>query len=140
MTQKTTRTVYKVVRRETHNGRVRYTSALARGKAEVCYKVGQYVEAPAWLANQGYYLLVFGKLDDAKIYYKALKENKHYLLASFEIWEAQAQGIVDPGQTLGGNFDKLERGILIPDGYLLRNVGALFAKRVKLVKRVHPRP
>jgi hypothetical protein len=119
---------------------VRYTSALARGKAEVCYKVGQYVEAPAWLANQGYYLLVFGKLDDAKIYYKALKENKHYLLASFEIWEAQAQGIVDPGQTLGGDLDKLEQGILIPDGYLLRNVGTLFAKRVKLVKRVHPRP
>jgi hypothetical protein len=139
MTQETPKLVYKIVRREDRNGKAQYASALARGKAKVYYKVGRYVEAPAWLANQGYHLLVFGNLDDAKIYYKALKESKHCCGCSFEIWEAQAQEIADPGSTVGGDLDKLERGILIPGGYLLRNIGALFAKRVKLVRRVYPR-
>jgi hypothetical protein len=131
--------VYKVVRREIHNGRVRYTSALAKGKAKVCYKVGRYVEAPAWLARRGYYLLVFGELDNAKIYYKAIKETEGSRWGPFELWEAKAQEIIDPGPTIAGDLDKLGRGVLIPGDYLLRNTGALFAKRVKLEKRIYPK-
>jgi hypothetical protein len=112
---------------------------LAKGKAKVHYKVGRYVEAPAWLARRGYHLLVFGKLDDAKIYYKVIKETEGSHWGPFELWEAKAQEIIDPGPTIAGDLDKLGRGVLIPGDYLLRNTGALFAKRVKLEKRIYPK-
>jgi hypothetical protein len=131
MPQEATRIVYKVVRREIHNGNVQYKSAFTEGKAEVCYKVGEYVEAPAWLASQGYHLFVFDSLLDA---IKALYPG------AFELWEAEAQDVQEPKDLSGMRCDKLQEGILEPGGYSLSGPGVLMAKRVKLVMLVHPRP
>jgi hypothetical protein len=132
MTQKTTRTVYKAVRRKIHNGRVQYTSVLAIGKAEVCYKVGEYVEAPDWLARRGYHLFVFDSLDDAINAFP-------YTQSVFELWEAEAQGVREPRDIPGMCFSKLAEGVFKPSGMSLGGKGVLLAKRVKLVRKVHPR-
>jgi hypothetical protein len=110
---------------------VQYKSAFTEGKAEACYKVGEYVEAPAWLASRGYHLFVFGSLLDA---IKALYPG------AFELWEAEAQDVQEPRDIPGLCCNKLEEGILEPGGYYLNKPGVLMAKRVKLVKPVHPRP
>ena len=42
------------------------SSMKATGKAEVKYRIGEFVEAPEWLAEQGYHLLVFDNIYDAR--------------------------------------------------------------------------
>ena len=41
-------------------------SMRSRGYAQVVYKIGEFVEAPGWLAAKGYHLLVFDNLYDAE--------------------------------------------------------------------------
>lgn len=54
--------IYKFVRTDDDG---RFWSALVDGKACVEYKVGEWSQAPIWLAKKGYHLFAFGSLEVA---------------------------------------------------------------------------
>jgi len=58
-------TYYKVVTKIPDN---KYVSAIVSGKARVEYKIGKYAMSPEWLLKNGYGLLVFDTIRNAKIF------------------------------------------------------------------------
>lgn len=98
----------------------------ARGKAEVKYKVGEFAEAPKFLADKGYGLLVFTEISDAL----------YSVTDSDELWECEVEeelplpSMLALGHLIGG-----EELIEIVDEW---PVGSRMYKRVKLTKQLDP--
>lgn len=88
--------IYKVVFRiicSGHEGGVVLRSIFATQSASVRYFVDKWAEAPGWLAEKGYHLLVFTNLKDAKTFMYLLPEG---LECNLEIWECEVMGQVRP--------------------------------------------
>ena len=117
--------VYKVVERQGRELR----SAVAYGMAKVIYK-REWVEAPEWLAEQGYHLTAFKSLEDA------VRFRNVYSLNDAEVWEAEADGVTD-------NLPCIASVNLLSIGRIVSNSvypgwpkGTVMCKRLKLVRRV----
>jgi hypothetical protein len=100
-------------------------SCVAGNKAEVEYKIGEFVSAPKWLADKDYHLFVFDNLKDAKefckcqgIIYKAECEDEIKRKPKFGYHGAIEDGNLD----LDCDYD-------YPDGTKM-------FKQVKLLKKV----
>jgi len=110
--------VYKVVFKA-RDGRL--TSAIAL----VEYQPGQWAEAPKWLAEKGYHLFAFKTLEDARV---AIGDSlcKDF----FEIWEAEAEGIVE-------DLPEPADRIVLAEGKIVKDDigypdGTVMAKRLKV--------
>ena len=116
--------VYKVVFRGEH-GELR--SILAYGDAEVVYTPNKWVEAPRWLAKEGYYLTAFKTIEDALDFVDGVS-------LRFEIWEAEAQGIIKklPNPC---DIDSLADRKLVPLK-LEWPRGTIMCQRLRLIRRV----
>lgn len=112
--------VYKVVANKLSGD---FTSMRAMGLAEVTYKIGEFVEAPDWLAKQGYHLCVFDTEKNAKD-----------MNMSFPIFLAVAEDRVSLPPLLMSDF--LEMGEMEPFSDIKWPTGTLMFKRVKLIRRV----
>jgi hypothetical protein len=115
--------VYKVVGR-LYTGDL--VSCTVYGAAEVCYKVGEFVQAPGWLAKHGYHLVVFDTFNNAK---KFIGE-----WDNLEIWEADAEERVELVPQMALNVIS---GMIYGNTFL--NIwpdGTRMYKRVKLLRRI----
>ncbi len=101
-------------------------------KAAVKYKVGEWTEAPQWLAEAGYHLLIFNNLKNAK---KFLREFMFTTPCYPHIWRCEVKGrfLVLPfqlsGDSLEHEFIELLWGSKFPKG-------SVMVKKVKLIELV----
>jgi hypothetical protein len=98
------------------------------GKADVTYVPGEWAETPEWLAEAGYYLLVFSSLKAARRFVQGLQYR--------EIWTCRCEGKMNiPAHSL--RLTGLSLGFLEP----LPEIGmwpvcSRMFKRVKLLEKV----
>ncbi len=118
------RKYYKVVNKERSGALI---SIYVDGKAKVEYKIGEFVEAPDWLAKEGYHLLVFDNLKDALTFYE---ED-----VSLQLFECECKDEVELKEYLSTSFLEIGclRSLTIIFGW---PEGTRMFKRVKLIKRV----
>lgn len=105
------------------------TSYLASGKARVYYKVGEWAEAPEWLQEKGYHLLVFETLEQARQFLPFPQT------IELEIWEAEAEDRYALPPML--NTSKLYDGEFLEARINWWPWGTLMYKRIKLIRRVY---
>jgi hypothetical protein len=99
-------------------------------KAAVKYKVGEWTEAPQWLAKAGYHLLVFNTLRNAKKFLRGYM----YIICP-HIWRCEVEGkfFILPFQLTG---DSLEQGFITPIPGCEFPKGSVMVKKVKLTDLV----
>ena len=120
---------YKVVRHESSD---RLYSCIVRNKAQVEYKSNQWVQAPRWLAQQGYYLIFFDSFEAARNFIST-----EPLLE--EIWKCE---IKEEIKNLPPRCDASNLG----SGIKIESIangrwpwGTKMAKKIKLIKKVYPK-
>ena len=125
--------VYKVVRKV--EGRLVSAVASAAGPGvKVIYKIGGWVSAPRWLRREGYHILAFHSIEDAKEWI----EGMHPVLADgLEIWEARGEGIINPRKRAIPIWF-LKVGLMDERYGFEWPIGTVMCKRVKLIKKVWP--
>jgi len=104
--------------------------AVYQTAAEVRYGVGKWVEAPRWLAEKGYYLLVFYGLKSTKEFLRGFCYT-HPL----RLWECEVEGKLDrlPFQLTG---DSLEHGFITTIPGCKFPEGSVMVKKVKLIRQI----
>ena len=122
--------MYKVVRRE----RGQLVSVFAPEAARVVYRPGEWAHAPAFLAQEGYFLTAFQDLEDAVLFCNDMFDQSWP--GEVEVWEAEAEGVV---RSLPPNCESisLRTGTLV----MLRAVapwprGTVMAMRIRLDRLV----
>lgn len=122
--------VYKVVRK--YKGQ--YYSCGARGKAVVRYQIGEWAEAPKWLADKGYHLTAFYHYIYAKSFIAS-----NFRLPQPYLFEAEAEDIIR-GQIPEFAFTSDLRNGKILTSRMSRYVDwpldTIMAKRIKLIMEV----
>ncbi len=100
-------------------------------KAEAHYQVGKWIEAPVWLAKEGYGLFVFDGLKNVREY--ARKEGWHSWVRA---WRCEIDGRY---RKLPANLSMvgLKYGVLIPVEVSDYPKGTVMVRRVKLVRQIH---
>jgi len=102
------------------------TSAFSSGKAGVCYKKGEWVGAPPWLARKGYHLFIYDKLRGAE----CLATNTvHY------IYECEVRGVYRK-LPQGLESTSLSRGEFEVSAFEQFPLGTVMVREVKLLREV----
>lgn len=99
-------------------------------KAEVQYQIGEWAEAPDWLAKKGYGLFVFDSLKNAMDFLGKLGDPSRS-----KMWRCEIEGRYEklpPNLTLDG----INRGVLVPAEFKDFPKGTVMAKRVKLIRQI----
>ena len=98
--------------------------------AGVEYKVSEWVEAPKWLAKEGYHLFVFNNLKNVKNFIEKKGFNK-----STRLWLCEIEGKFDklPHYISGWN---LMSGSINPSIAFNFPKGTVMARKVKLIKLI----
>ncbi len=99
-------------------------------KAEVQYQIGEWVEAPEWLAKRGYGLFVFDGLKNAREFAREFAD-----LSRTKMWRCKIEGKykkLPPNLSVDG----INRGIIVPAEAKDFPKGAVMAKRVKLIRQI----
>jgi len=104
--------------------------AVYNTKAEVKYEVGEWTEAPQWLAGNGYHLLVFNTLRNAK---KFLRGYMYTICPHIWRCEVKEKFFIMPFQLTG---DSLEQGFIAPLPGCKFPEGSVMVKKVKLIDLV----
>lgn len=117
--------IYKVVVRASGDVLI---SVAADGQAMVIYPPGQWAEPPKWLAERGYYLFAFDRLEEAI----AAAEDVPFA----EVWEAEGDERVEPLPPRMDIFS-LRFGTADPDPGEYAP-GTIMVRRIQLIRRIWP--
>jgi hypothetical protein len=106
-------------------------SALSYGKAEVYYEFSQWIEAPPWLAERGYFLTYFASRKLAEHFMKWLKITEKH---DYVLYRCAAKGILTklPRRSY---CDGLRKGIILPTQKSWPR-GTKMAKAIMLLERI----
>jgi len=103
------------------------------GLAKVTYTEGEWADAPVWLAERGYHLLVFGSYADAKAFIFRSSCNP----SPFRIWECEVEGLAKELPPICC-LTSLADGVIRINSDLGAGwpIGTLMARRVKLLRLI----
>lgn len=118
---------YKVVRKIGDH----LTSAIARSCAVVYYTVGEWHNAPNWLASEGYGLFVF-----AHFYHARLFKNTCFFHNDLHIYECEVYGVFD-SLPVYMSVGVISNGTVCPMKYASFPRGTIMVKSVKLIEEVY---
>jgi hypothetical protein len=103
-------------------------SWITENKAYVQYKVWEFVTAPDWLASQGYHLLVFDNIKDAKHNFCHLNDI---------LWKCEVKDIQE-GLPACHYVHEINNGFLSKSNTktIMWPAGTIMVKAVKLIKEI----
>ena len=125
--------VYKVVRRRFGISSGLY-SVIMFNHACVKYEPNKWVEAPEWLQERGYHLTAFEDLKVAEKWTNEILRLNADLPLFLEIWEAEADGVVEDLPPKCNEF-AVDYEKLLPRLGVWPE-GTVMCRRLKLVKKV----
>jgi hypothetical protein len=112
-----------------------FRSVVVTGSARIRYREGEFIGAPDWLAERGYYPTVFRTLSQARFFQKLNDPSGD----TTEIWEVETHGKIVPAKSLPPMADlvKLSFGILKPIKEVERwwPEGTVMVEELKLIRK-----
>jgi len=119
------RKYYKAIRKD-------LTSCFTEGKANIQYKINEYVNAPDWLPKENGFLFVFSDFHNAYVFASIITR---VLYEKANIYECEVQGVSKKLPSfLNTNF--LACGKVILCHFLNFPKGTVAVRKVKLIRKI----